>query len=186
MLILCVYRFMKNILLITVLMLSMPCSTYAAEKTTPADPVVKAVNVALSTAVKRHTFVWCGLAEAEAVKKAKAAAVLFRVVSRDGKPMPATRDYRKGRINAYVWQGRIMGIAVEGAGTLLLEGCRDVAFLPYLGLKEAAAQAMATTKKVSYRVVSKDGEGMAVTADYLPKRVNVNIIAGVLVAVHGG
>lgn len=39
--------------------------------------------------------------------------VSFRVVMRDGVPLPATADYRPGRVNAEVTQGKISGYTIE-------------------------------------------------------------------------
>lgn len=54
-----------------------------------------------------------GLTEAEAEALAKENNVSFRVVMRDGAPLPVTMDYRPGRINAEVTDGVVSSFSVE-------------------------------------------------------------------------
>lgn len=54
-----------------------------------------------------------GLTEAEAIVYAKEQNVPFRVIKRDGETLPATMDYRVGRINAEVEEGVVIGYAIE-------------------------------------------------------------------------
>lgn len=50
------------------------------------------------------------MAESMATEK----GVPFRIIMQDGEPLPATMDYRPGRINATVENGIVVGVAIEG------------------------------------------------------------------------
>lgn len=54
-----------------------------------------------------------GLSETEAETLAQENDVPFRVVSRDGEPLPVTMDYRPGRINADIQDGIVASFSVE-------------------------------------------------------------------------
>ena len=54
-----------------------------------------------------------GLTEEAAATLAKEKGVPFRVIMRDGAPLPATMDYRPGRINAEVKDGIVSDFSVE-------------------------------------------------------------------------
>jgi hypothetical protein len=66
------------------------------------------------TAVPATSSDYIGMNETEAAALAKERNVLFRVVERDGQPLPATMDWRPGRINASVSDGIVTGYTVEG------------------------------------------------------------------------
>lgn len=51
----------------------------------------------------------------------------------------------------------------------------------FIGLSEADAAAVADERGVEFRVASRDGESLALTTDYLPNRVNVDLVDGVVV-----
>lgn len=57
---------------------------------------------------------YVGVSPAEAEARATANGVSFRVIMEDGQPLPATMDYRPGRINATVENGIVVGYEVEG------------------------------------------------------------------------
>ncbi len=57
---------------------------------------------------------YVGLTTEQARTKAEKAGVPFRVVEEDGTMLPATMDYRPGRINAAVTKGIVTSYAVEG------------------------------------------------------------------------
>ncbi|NRA40184.1 MAG: hypothetical protein HRU15_18710 [Planctomycetes bacterium] len=176
-------------ILMALSMFSRSTMIYSAEEKTADTPlkddaVLAKVSRELTAALSRHAFLWVGLTSDAAGQKAAAEKKAFRVVSRDGKNLPVTRDFLKGRLNVYLWQGRVLAIKIEGSS--FLEGCTDPVFLPYLGCEAQAAQAMAQDNKLPYRTVSKNGESMMVTADFNPQRINAHEQDGKLVAVSGG
>lgn len=50
----------------------------------------------------------------------------------------------------------------------------------YIGLSESQASDKAKKENRSYRVVSRDGEGLPVTQDYIPERLNFEVQKGVV------
>ncbi len=50
----------------------------------------------------------------------------------------------------------------------------------YIGLSELQAADKAKRENRQYRVVERDGEGLAVTEDYAPSRLNFDINNGVI------
>lgn len=60
---------------------------------------------------------YLGMAEEAALTKAKEARVLARVVERDGRPLPTTMDFREGRLNLTVADGKVAKVYVEGQAT---------------------------------------------------------------------
>lgn len=59
----------------------------------------------------RLEYIW--LTEQEAINLAGARGDIFRVVSIDGEPQMATMDYRPGRINASIIDGRVSEFYIE-------------------------------------------------------------------------
>ena len=52
-----------------------------------------------------------GLTESEGAALAKERSLIHRIVSVDGQPRPATRDYRPERVNFDLVQGRIVKVS---------------------------------------------------------------------------
>lgn len=65
-----------------------------------------------TTTVSDETYEGLTVEMAESMAAEK--EVPFRVVMQDGEPLPATMDYRPGRINATVENGFVTSVAVEG------------------------------------------------------------------------
>lgn len=79
---------------------------YSIEAITPVtDETNASVDSSISTIV--------GMTTPEAEAYAMAQNVPFRVVMRDGEPLPATMDLRPGRINAVVEAGLVVSYTVE-------------------------------------------------------------------------
>ncbi len=57
---------------------------------------------------------YVGLSEAAALAKAKQSNTPARVVERDGQPLPATMDFREGRLNLTVTDGKVTKVNIEG------------------------------------------------------------------------
>lgn len=57
---------------------------------------------------------YVGLSVEEATDLAAENGVMFRVVEEDGEFLPATMDFRPGRINATVVDGKVVSFEVEG------------------------------------------------------------------------
>lgn len=68
---------------------------------------------------------YIGLTVEEATELAEENDVMFRVVERDGEPLPATMDYRPGRINASVEDGMVISYMVEGGSDLPMDSSED-------------------------------------------------------------
>ncbi|PID70653.1 hypothetical protein CSB37_01035 [bacterium DOLZORAL124_38_8] len=116
-----------------------------------------------------------GLPEKRAVALAKQNKVDFRVVERDGNPLPTTRDYRPGRINAVVKDGKIVSFTVEGRSSDNKSGASAA---EYVGLTEAKANELAKKNNVAFRVVERDGKALPVTLDLQDGRVNAVVKNG--------
>lgn len=69
----------------------------------PPDPPLKGETPASDSA-------FVGLGEAEGAALAKERGLSSRVVEVDGVPRPATRDYRRDRVNFTIKEGRITGV----------------------------------------------------------------------------
>ncbi len=146
---------------------------------------------------------YVGLTEAEAEELATENDVPFRVVERDGEPLPTTRDYRPGRINAVVTGGVVVSYTVEGVDMdkggddqgdpdankydfgdppvsdetdADTEGTHDA----IIGLSVAEAEAYAEAEDVPFRIGSVDGEPRPVTMDYRPGRITADVVDGVV------
>lgn len=144
----------------------------------------RALQASILAAAKRSQFRWFGLTQAAAEARAKEQGLLLRVVERDGKALPMTRDFRKGRVNISLLHGLVIRQSTEGEAGV--EGSGDMSLLPYLGLSEQAAAALAQKNKLPFRTTVRDGQGLAVTADMILERINVMTRAGVVVGVGKG
>ena len=138
----------------------------------------------IELAAGRGAFIWFGLSERAAVTKAFEQGLSFRVVEKDGKPLPITRDFQKGRLNVHLLHGLVVYMHIEG--TSESEGTRNLELLPYLGLSVEQATALAKSVEVPMRVTVRDGKGLPVTADMILDRVNLVIRAGMVCAVGNG
>jgi hypothetical protein len=87
----------------------MYCETYAQPYCTDQDISLDPI-VELSTGLSA---IYVGLSLEDAIVQADADNVLFRVTEQDGEPLPATMDYRPGRINATVIGGVVVDIFIE-------------------------------------------------------------------------
>lgn len=67
-----------------------------------------------SSAKAQPSNAYIGLTVAAAQAKAKAEGTAFRVVMLDGEAQPVTLDYRPGRLNASVENGKVVKIDIEG------------------------------------------------------------------------
>ncbi len=61
---------------------------------------------------------YIGLTLPDAQALAEKNGDMFRVIEEDGKPLPTTRDFRPGRINATVLQGKVTFVEIEGTETV--------------------------------------------------------------------
>eukprot|EP01132_Coremiostelium_polycephalum_P003105 gene3105-3883_t len=132
----------------------------------------------------------------------KAINCLHRIVMRDGRPLPVTMDYRPGRLNVSVMNGKVTGVTVEGENDL---DCHQEVFTfptdepkPTTDPKVCDCVAMAnsgeliglTPEEVSItrdclsRVVKIDGEGQIITSDWRPGRLNLEIENGHITKVN--
>ncbi|MCH2223383.1 MAG: hypothetical protein MK066_01345 [Crocinitomicaceae bacterium] len=115
-----------------------------------------------------------GMTNLEAQSFAKEYDILFRVVKEDGEFYPITKDYRVGRINATIEDGRIVDYFIEGKE----KDKKD----KWIGLTEKEAIAYARKNKIPFRIIQIDGEHMIVTDDYISGRVSVTINKGIVTA----
>ena len=162
---------------------SAPLETPVKSKEPTPESFAKG-QAAIRAAAARATFQWFALTEADAVAKAKEQGLLLRVVERDGRGLPTTRDFRKGRLNISLMHGLVMRQTSEGSADG--EGCRNAALLPYLGLTEKQASALAKKNAVQCRTTVRDGQGLPATADMVLDRVNFVTRAGIVVGVGNG
>ncbi len=58
-------------------------------------------------------FIYMGLEVEDAQEYARKHNQIFRIVSRNGQPLPVTEDYRTGRINATIYKGIVTDISIE-------------------------------------------------------------------------
>jgi hypothetical protein len=154
---------------------------------------------------------YLGLTVAEALAQAEASDTLFRVVEQDGQPLPATMDYRPGRINAIVINDILIDLTIEGINDTTEEtpitnkevntttdhhttnpsddmlrnippiNEADYDFL--MGLTEAEALAQAEANNIPARVVARDDQLFPVTSDLQHGRANLTITDGIVTKV---
>lgn len=62
---------------------------------------------------------YVGLTVSEAEELAGENRVPFRVIVLDGQPLPATMDYRPGRVNAAVEGDTVVSVDIEGEGEVM-------------------------------------------------------------------
>jgi hypothetical protein len=88
----------------------MMCQTYEQPRCLDEESVPSEPESSLSSED------YIGLTIEEAQQLADQRETSFRVVEQDGQPLPATMDWRPGRINARVENGMIVGYDIEGEG----------------------------------------------------------------------
>ncbi len=120
---------------------------------------------------------YIGLSVEDAEVRASANGELFRVVVEDGEPLPTTRDFQPGRINASVENGVVASYEVEG-----VEAAASPLSSDYIGLTTEAAETQAIANGVLFRVVSRDGEPLPATMDYRPGRINASVENDIVVS----
>lgn len=93
----------------------------------------------------------------------------IRAIEIDGEPQAVTADYRPGRLNVVVEDGKVVDVTVEGnTGE------------KYIGLTLEDAQELAEKNNEEFRVVSIDGEGQPITMDLRKGRLNASIEYGIV------
>jgi len=134
-----------------------------------------------------YEFVWFGLTKDEAIAKAEAEDRTYRIGREDDETFPLTEDFQEGRVTFSIDDGIVTWASVEVEGTAGdNEGAQNPDDVAYVGLTEADAMDMAETEGVTARVISRDGEGLAVTMDYSEDRLNFNVEDDVVIAVTRG
>ncbi|NCP67655.1 DUF4377 domain-containing protein [bacterium] len=129
---------------------------------------------------------YIGLNVEQAQTLAAIYGVPFRVTMMDGQPLPATMDYRPGRINATVENDIVVDYNVEGSEEEIIE---VMPITPdYVGLSVEQAMELAETNGVPFRVTMRDGEFLPITMDYRPGRINASVEGDIVVdyEVEGG
>ncbi len=84
----------------------------------------------------RPITIYEGLTVEEAQALAEEHGKEFRVVEEDGEPLPATMDYRPGRINAIVEDGVVVWVDVEGKDEMQKPDTRPMTINPSFSSKE--------------------------------------------------
>ena len=160
----------------------------------PEQPVAETATE-ISPAAPEVPTDYVGLSEADAEALAGANGVMFRVVERDGQMLPATRDFREGRISAVIESGVVVSYTVEsripapsaedGSNTQdvpapVVED--DVAGThdEIIGMTVAEAEVYATANNIPFRIGSVDGESRPVTMDYRPGRITASVVDGLV------
>jgi len=77
----------------------------------------KNIEIAVKEPIEKNSQVsdYKGQTVEAAKKLAELNGVPFRVVTKDGEPLPATMDWRPGRINASTQDGIVIDVQIEGA-----------------------------------------------------------------------
>ncbi len=148
--------------------------------------VVSPVSGPIEEAAKRHNFKWFGLTVAEAELKAAKEDLEFRVVKADGKYLPKTKEFRRGRINAHIFGNKVVAVEIEGLSHSIVEGVIELSHLSYLGLNEKDAVERAELNRLPFRVVIRNGKSNPVTMDYIKNRANAVVINDKVVAITKG
>ncbi len=164
----------------------MKLALFLALATVSASAAVVINTDPISRAAERHSFEWFGLTVEKAKAKAATQSTPFRVVQKDGKPLPRTKDYRPGRINAHVEGNRVIAVSIEGQSQRIVEGVIDTNHLSLLGYSEEEAATRAQSVGLPFRVVMRDGKSYAVTLDYIAERANATVEDGIVVAITPG
>lgn len=134
-----------------------------------------------------YEFVWFGLTKDEAITQAEAEDRTYRIGREDDETFPLTEDFQEGRVTFSIDDGVVTWASVEVEGTGGdNEGAQNRDDVAYVGLTETDAMDMAETEGVTARVISRDGDGLAVTMDYSEDRLNFAVEDDVVVAVTRG
>ena len=151
-----------------------PRSTAPVDPTDPEEPAT--IN----------TYIGATVPEAEAY--ARANGVPFRVVEEDGVPLPVSKDFREGRINATVENGIVTDYDVETSDPVATEPDSEQDsetdqsnYDVIIGMTLADAESWAESNNVPFRVGMLDGEALAVTMDFRPGRITASVENGVVV-----
>ena len=105
---------------------------------------------------------------------------------RDGQFLPATLDYRIGRINASVENDIVVDYTVEGQEEINNEEPEMIA--DYVGLTLEDAMTLAEANNVPFRVVKLDDRVQPTTRDFRIGRINASVKNGIVTSfeVEGG
>jgi hypothetical protein len=134
-----------------------------------------------------YEFVWFGLSKDDAIAKADAEDRTHRIGREDDETFALTEDFQEGRVTFSIDDGVVTWASVEVEGTAGdNEGAQNPDDVAYVGLTEADAMDRAETEEVTARVIFRDGEGLAVTADYSEDRLNLTVEDDVVIAVTRG
>jgi|GEM_PF-1710210 len=107
---------------------------------------------------------YIGMTVDEAEAAAEENDVLFRVVKIDGEEQATTRDFRIGRINAVVESDIVTAYTVESEDT-------QVTYQALIGMTVDEAEDYTKALDVEFRIGTIDGEGQAVTSDFVAGRI---------------
>jgi hypothetical protein len=129
---------------------------------------------------------WYGSSEEDAVAKAESEGRESRVGRRDSETFPLTEDFVPGRVTFSIDDGTVTFTVIELDQGIEFEGAQDVADTGYLGMTPEEATAAAEADGRAARVIMLDGEGMAVTADFIEDRLNFTVRDGVVTGVTLG
>jgi len=129
---------------------------------------------------------YVGLSIEGAMALAEINNVPFRVTMRDGQFLPATLDYRIGRINASVENDIVVDYTVEGQEEINNEEPEMIA--DYVGLTLEDAMTLAEANNVPFRVVKLDDRVQPTTRDFRIGRINASVKNGIVTSfeVEGG
>ena len=143
--------------------------TSPSSSTPPSDPTppVDCVDMA--------TYAWFGSSKEEAIARAEAEGVPWRIGREDDEVFDLTEDHRPGRVTFQIDEGMITFATTEVDVGVAHEGAQDPDDVGYLGLTQAEAEAKADEAGVPWRVVRVGDEVFAVTLDYSEDRRNLEI-----------
>lgn len=84
---------------------------YSSTNTIPAEPETGGVETTENDLIEYEKII--GMTEDQAEIYAEKTTIPFRVIRRDGEDLPATMDYRPGRINATIEKGLVTEYFIE-------------------------------------------------------------------------
>jgi hypothetical protein len=162
-----------------VLFLATVLSFGSMVKLAAADPI--------DEAKARHTWTWFGLDEVQAQAEADRRKAALVVVRRDGKEQDRIGEMPPGAVvMVHLHGGRVLWAQVQDGVRGQAEGVADPTLLPWLGLGENDVVTRAKAAGRPVRVVARDGQDFPVTLDFNERRLNLQVLKGVVIAITTG
>jgi hypothetical protein len=156
----------------------------AGEDSTPESAEPEQSNL---PGIDAFPWEWYGLSKDDAIAKAEAEDRDWRIGREDGETFAHRDDLVDRRVTFCFDDGVVTSATVESTDgvSVVAEGADDPEDLPYVGLSEDDAFALAGESRIA-RVLNRDGHDQIITWDIRPERLNFTIVATTVVHISRG